>query len=371
MRERVAEEAQTVDRLGSPGTILVLRALQLGDMLCAVPALRALREACPRARIALAGLPWAREFVARFSHYVDDFVEFPGYPGLPERDCDVRRIPDFLSRMQRCRYDLTLQLHGSGRITNGVVALFGARVCAGYYHPRDGYCPDRERFFPWKEDDHEIMRYLRLMRELGIAARDTSLEFPISADDRNACAALIARCGIDTSRYVCIHPGSQLPSRRWGTERFAAVADALASEGYEIVITGSAAEKALARSIAKAMRHPAIDCSGATTLGALAVLIGHARLLVANDTGVSHIAAAVRTPSVIVCCGSDFRRWAPLDAERHRVLHHPVPCRPCAYGICPIGHPCATGVPAAAVVREARWMLRKSTHGDVARACAR
>jgi ADP-heptose:LPS heptosyltransferase len=370
MRE-TAEGAQTIDRLGSPGTIIILRALQLGDMLCTVPALRALREACPRARITLAGLPWARQFVARFRRYVDDFLEFPGYPGLPERDCDLRRIPDFLSGVQRCRYDLALQLHGSGRITNGVVALFGARVCAGYCPTPDGYCPDRERFFPWKDDEHEIERYVRLMRELGIDAGDSSLEFPIRVEDRNAWAMLVARYGIDTSRYVCIHPGSQLPSRRWGAERFAAVADALASEGYEIVITGSAAESALARSITKAMRHPAFDCTGATTLGALAVLIEHARLLVANDTGVSHIAAAVRTPSVIVCCGSDFRRWAPLDAERHRVLHQPVPCRPCTYEICPIGHPCATGVSAAAVIREALSMLRRSTQRDVDRACAR
>jgi ADP-heptose:LPS heptosyltransferase len=371
MRERAAEGAQTIDRLGSPGTILILRALQLGDMLCAVPALRGLRQACPRARITLAGLPWARDFVARFRRYIDDFLEFPGYPGLPERDCEVRRIPDFLRMVQGRRYDLALQLHGSGRLTNGVVALFGARMCAGYYHPRNGYCSDPARFFPWDEDEHEIVRYVRLMRELGIAACDTSLEFPVSADDRDAWAALVARGGIDTSRYVCVHPGSQLPSRRWGAGRFAAVADALASDGCQIVITGTAGERTLARSVIGAMRHPAVDLSGATTLGALGALIGHARLLVANDTGVSHIAAAMRTPSAIVCCGSDFRRWAPLDTDRHRVLHHPVACRPCAYETCPIGQPCATGLHSTAVIREARSILRKFTPEGIARACAR
>ena len=80
-------------------------------------------------------------------------------------------------------------------------------------------------------------------------------------------------------------------------------------------------------------------------------LMQRARLLVCNDTGVSHIAAAVGTPSVIVASGSDVRRWAPLDRQRHRVLHYPVPCRPCEHAECPLAnHPCARGVTVEAVM---------------------
>jgi ADP-heptose:LPS heptosyltransferase len=100
------------------------------------------------------------------------------------------------------------------------------------------------------------------------------------------------------------------------------------------------------------MREPARDLAGCTTLGGLAALIARARLLVCNDTGVSHIAAAMRTPSVVIACGSDPKRWAPLDRELHRVLSHPVPCRPCAYAECPIGHGCALGIAARDVIRE-------------------
>jgi len=106
------------------------------------------------------------------------------------------------------------------------------------------------------------------------------------------------------------------------------------------------------------MRQAALDLAGRTTLGGLAALIARARLLVSNDTGVSHIAAAMRTPSVIVACGSDPRRWAPLDCELHRVLAHDVKCRPCGHGECPIGHPCALGVSAGQVLHETRSLAR-------------
>ena len=370
MREVLDEAPQgRACRVGWPQKILVIRALQLGDLLCAVPALRALRSAFPGARVTLAGLPWAREFAARFNRYVDDFIEFPGFPGLPERECDLRGVPQFLHEVQARRFDLALQLHGSGRLLNPLTALFGAHRCAGFY-TEGAYCPDPERFFVWRESEHEIVRYLRLMHELGIVACDTSLEFPITEQDRAVCEAIASRFGLEPGRYLCVHPGSQLPSRRWPAARFAAVADDLAGAGFDVVLTGTAHEAPLARSVSAALHHAAIDLTGATSLGALAALIADAALLVCNDTGVSHIAAALRTPSVVICCGSDFRRWAPLDRDRHRVLHHPVPCRPCLYRACPIGHPCANGVEPQGVVAEARRLLAEYSSPKGSTACA-
>jgi len=333
--------------------IAVLRALQLGDLLCAVPALRALHAEYPAARITLIGLPWAHAFVERFRRYLCDFVEFPGYPGLAERACDPARLPGFFAEMKERRFDLAIQLHGSGEITNPLVARLGARHSAGFYR-RGHFCPDAERFVEWRDDEHEVARYLRLLSRLGIAARGTALEFPLQDEDWQAWASF----GLERDGYVVVHPGSQLPSRRWPPERFAAVADALADEGLQVVLTGTQGERAVTAAVLRAMRRPALDLTGLTSLGALAALIGRARLLVANDTGVSHIAAALKAPSVIVASGSDPRRWAPLDRARHRVLSHPTPCRPCAHAVCPIGHPCALGVSVERVIDEVRSVIR-------------
>jgi len=324
--------------------IAVFRALQLGDLLCAVPALRALDHAYPEARISLIALPWARELAQRLP-YIDEFIEFPGFPAMPERSPDVAAIPAFLSAMQKREFDLAIQMHGSGELTNPLTALLGARRSAGFHRP-GSYRPDPELFFEWRDAEHEVVRWVRLMDLLGIAPRGTQLEFPLREEDWQGWRALQLR------DYAVLHPGSQLPSRRWPAERFAAVGDALAAEGLQVVITGTAGERELTATVKQAMREPALDLAGRTTLGSLAATIGRARLLVCNDTGVSHIAAAMKTPSVVVACGSDPKRWAPLDRELHRVLWHDVPCRPCAHRECPIGHGCALGVPAHAVVRE-------------------
>src|SRR5437764_157487 len=159
-----------------PRKIAVFRALKLGDLLCAVPALRALRSAYPGAHISLIGLPWAREFVNRYRAYLDDFHAFPGYPGLPEQDPELGRIPAFLSAMQAEQFDLAIQLHGSGRISNPLIREFRAKQCAGFYEPGSD-CPDPTTFLRYPERGLELRKLLRLMEFLGIPSCGEALEF--------------------------------------------------------------------------------------------------------------------------------------------------------------------------------------------------
>ncbi len=302
-----------------PQRIVILRALQLGDLLCAVPAFRVLRAALPSAQITLVGLPWAVQFVERFNCYLDSFIEFPGYPGLPERTPLLTHIPAFLLETQQQAFDLAIQMHGSGSIVNPLVVLLGARANAGYYLPGE-YCPDPIRFIAYPEGLPEVRRHLRLMEALGIQSQGDHLEFPLTERDAQELQALPELEGLLPGNYVCIHPGARARNRRWSPERFAVVADALAAQGLGVVLTGSKEEGELTRAVAAAMRGPAIDLAGRTSLGALALLLKESRLLVSNDTGVSHVAAALHVPSVVIFSASDPARWAPLDRELHRVV---------------------------------------------------
>ncbi|WOB06148.1 glycosyltransferase family 9 protein [Piscinibacter gummiphilus] len=325
-----------IDLGGAAPRIGVFRALVLGDMLCATPALRTLRAAWPQAEITLIGLPWAEALVDRLPS-LDRFIAFPGHAGLPERAADEAAWPAFVDELRSHRFDLLLQMHGSGGITNPLVAGWGARHCAGFAEP-GAWRPEPQLFAPWPVRGHEIERLLALTDRLGLARQGLYLDFPLRDDERGAVAARWP------GPNVCLHPGAQLASRRWRPERFAAIGDLLASRGYEVLITGTAGEAAIANEVAAAMHAPSQVLAGQTTLWTLGALIERSALLVCNDTGVSHIAAALHTPSVVVSLGAEVSRWAPLDRQRHRVLWEPVACRPCAHAVCPVGHGCSTGL---------------------------
>lgn len=305
-------------------SVVVFRALQLGDMLCTVPALRALRAALPRARIALAGLPWASQFAARFNHYIDEFIAFPGHAGLSEQPVQQALLPDFYQAMRARRFSLALQMHGSGGISNGVVKAFGANMAAGY----SSAGLDLDPFFhalPYPDYGAEPLRLLDFVTQLGAPVMGTQLEFPLTAEDVDELHASGLDPGLTPGSYLCIHPGARFRDKCWPPQRFAEIADALAHEyGLTVVLTGSAKESDLTRAVAGYMRTPAIDTAGPISIGAMAALMSRSCLLVSNDTGVSHIAAGLGLKSVVVFSQADLTRWAPLDQQLHRCIRDPA-----------------------------------------------
>lgn len=341
----------------APRRIGIFRGLMLGDMLCAVPVLRALAAGWPAAERVLVGPRWARPLAERWA-MVDRFIEFPGWPGLPEVPPTHVALPGFLHEMQSEHFDLLLQLHDSGRVTNPLLAACAPRRLVGFAAADDTVLAAADRV-PWPEQGHEAERLLALTDHLGLPRAGTALEFPLRDEDDAALARLWP--AVDEPRpYVCVHPGARLQSRRWLPGSFAAVADRIAARGWRVVLTGSATEAPLTAEVRGLMKRPAIDLAGVTDLWTLGALVRRAALLVCNDTGVSHVAAALGTPSVVVSCGADAARHAPADPLRHATLWQPAPCRPCRHDRCPTGHECATTLSPLAVDHAVRQRLERA-----------
>jgi ADP-heptose:LPS heptosyltransferase len=314
---RVPPEVLPSDR---PARVAVLRALALGDMLCAIPAFRALRRALPDARVSLIGLPWAAELVDRYPAYLDEFIEFPGYPGVPEvQPVDATRVTAFMEQMQARRFDLAIQLQGDGTSTNTFTCLLGARWALGATLP-ERPMPCAGTWVPYSPHAHEIDRQLVVISALGSPGDDGRLEFSVRDRDRDDLTNAVDGARLEPETYVCIHPGAAAERRQWAPERFAAVADALGERGFKIVLTGVESERLILDEVSKLMKMPAIDLAGRTTIGALGALVADARLVVSNDTGIAHLAAALATPTVTVAVATDPARWAPIGPANHVVV---------------------------------------------------
>lgn len=298
--------------------IAIFRALQLGDMLCVIPAIRALRNAYPNAEIVLLGLAWAKWLIERYDTYFDRFIHFPGFPGLPEQVFDPAKFAEFLPLVQREQFDVVLQMQGNGSIVNPMMELFGARYIAGFC--TDGhYKPDNQLFMAYPDFGPEIDRHIALMEFLGIPTQGNALEFPLNAMDFQELDYL--RLPVEKGRYVCIHPGSRGAWRQWPTEHFAALGDFCFEQGYKVVITGTKDEANITGEVMAQMEHEGIDATGKTSIGAVAALIKDSALLISNCTGVSHIAAALQTPSIVISMDGEPIRWGPINKQLHRTIN--------------------------------------------------
>ena len=276
----------------------------LGDLLCAVPALRGLRAARPEARITLIGRSSSRWFARRYSSLVDDWLGCDWCPGLVESTQDLEALDAFLESARQRSFDLAIQMHGDGRATNAFTAALGASRWGGLSRV---FTPGGSTVLV---DDaaHEAERCVEAVRAVEIDITPGPGGFALEPSDRTPAA-------VGDGPVAVVHAGASRPDRRWPAECFAAVAALLADRVGCVALTGSRYElpvTALVRDrLDGAARQRVVDLAGQTPLGALAALLARSSVVVANDTGVAHLAAAVGAPTVTVFGGSDRRRWEP------------------------------------------------------------
>ncbi|WP_111768501.1 glycosyltransferase family 9 protein [Nakamurella deserti] len=321
--------------------VLVRLRTGLGDLLASVPALRSLRTARPDLHVALMSYPEMAGIVARQAAYVDEFLPFPGDPGVPERPAPERAVIEAFTAGVRDRgFDVAVQMYGALPAANRVTAGLGARITAGFVTP-GAWPADLTTHLPYPVFAHEIDRHLRLMEFLGAPAGSRDLEFPLTADDLAVAGRELDAAGLAGRPFAVVHPGATAASRQWPAERFATVADGLVERGLGVAVTGVPGERELVDRVLSGMREPAADLCGRTSLGGAAAVIARAAVVVSGDTGVVQLAVASRTPTVTAYLAGDARRWRGADRRRHRVVAVDVGCNPCGLQTCPIDFRCA------------------------------
>ncbi|PRX00941.1 UNVERIFIED_ORG: ADP-heptose:LPS heptosyltransferase [Actinomadura viridilutea] len=285
--------------------VLVLRALGLGDLLTAVPALRAVRRALPGRRITLAA-PAALAPLAGLTGAVDDVLPARGLRPLPPTG----------------PLDLAVNLHGRGPRSHRVLRALRPRRLLAFAHPRVPDVAGPPFDPPHGGEEHEVARWCRMLAAYGFDPDPDDLDLPVP--DRSSTSA--PPTGPDRPARapgaVVVHPGAGSPARRWPPERFARVAAALRADGARVVVTGGPDETAAAaRVTALAGLDPRDDLSGRTDPLDLAALVAHARLVICGDTGIGHLATAYRTPSVLLFGPTPPAVWGPPPGRAaHRVL---------------------------------------------------
>jgi ADP-heptose:LPS heptosyltransferase len=300
---------------GRPRVAVVRMLPGLGDLLCAVPALRAIRAAEPSAHVTFIGLPSGQWLADRFPHYIDRWLPCATCPGLPESEPDALAHQRFLREARAAHFDLAIQLHGDGRVTNAFTAALGARRWGGLRRHDDERRSDG-LLTALRPERHEVDRCRDAVRAVGFAGDRCHLEFPVTASDEAELAALL---GVRPATLAVVHAGASRPDRRWAAPSFAAIADHLATRVDTVVLTGSASEADVVGAVAAHAAIPPRDLAGRTPVGVLAALVAAARIVVCNDTGVAHLAGAVGTPTVTVFARSDRPRWAVRGAGHRGV----------------------------------------------------
>ena len=312
-----------MDLLASPLTlpaverIAVLRANRLGDLVLALPALDALRSTYPQAEITLLGAGWHPQLLDGRPGPWDRVEVVPGCPGVRDADTDEhdpQAVQRFLAGQRRRRYDLAVQLHGGGGHSNPFVRALDAALSVG---ARDRGAPPLDRDVPYAVTQHEVLRLLEVVGLVGARTAAVDPVLAVTARDRAAAAAVLPS---DGRPLVALHLGASDPRRRWPPARFAVVADDLAARGARVVVVGSGPDDArAARALHDAARTPVVDLVDQLGLPALTGLHADCSLVVANDSGPRHLAAAVGAPTVGVFLAPNALSAGPLTARRARI----------------------------------------------------
>jgi lipopolysaccharide heptosyltransferase II len=362
------------DDWGRVRNVLCVRLDALGDVLMTTPAVRALKESCPGRRITLLTSPSGAAAAALVPEIDDYWVyESPWMKATPPRD-DSRVDRAMVERLRSGGFDAVVifTVYSQNPLPSALLCYL-ADIPLRLAHCREN---PYQLLTHWVADPdsgpsprHEVRRQLDLVAEVGARPSHERLSLRVLPTSRVRVDTILHQLGIDVVRpWAVIHPGATAPSRRYPPEGFAEIARTLVCEAdVPVVFTGDDAERPLVESIRASASAPTHSVLGRLGLGELAALIERASVLVCNNTGPAHVAAAVGTPVVdlYALTNPQHTPWAVAS----RVLSHDVPCRYCYKSVCPEGHnDCLRKIEPASVVAAALELIQDNAPGKTIRA---
>ncbi|MBI4598153.1 MAG: lipopolysaccharide heptosyltransferase II [Candidatus Omnitrophica bacterium] len=341
-----------------PRRILVIRLDRIGDVVLSTPVLQALRHQYPHAFIAMMVRPACND-VVQGNPYLNDVMLYEKEGRHRGAWATIR----FALRLRQAQFDTAIVLHPTNR-SHWIAWLAGIPVRIGYRRKCGWLLTRRMPHRKHEGERHEAVYTLELLRLLGITPPEPHPVVPIHAASASRVEALLRSAGIaETDALIAVHPSASCPSKRWMPQRFAEVADRLAADhGVRICLIAGSEDAAQAALVEQVLQSPALNFAGQLSLAELAVLLRRCRLLISNDSGPVHVAAAVGTPVVDIFGrnqrGLSPRRWGPLG-EGHVILHKEVGCVTCLAHNCDIEFLCLTSLTVDEVYQAAVSILSR------------
>lgn len=347
--------------------ILCVRLDTIGDVIMTTPAMRALKVSQPDRRITLMTSS-AGAAIAPLIPELDNLIVYDS-PWLKATAPRVNSQPEYamIDRLRQAQFDAAVifTVYSQNPLPSAFLCYMAgiplrlAHCHENPYQLLTNWIKDPE---PEQFTRHEVRRQLDLVASVGCEVEGDRMMLKVPEDVKLKIHQLLQGQGIDLSRpWVVIHPGATAPSRRYPPESFAIAARKLVQNyGIQIVFTGTQPENELVEMIRSDMGVPSSSLVDQLGLTELAALLEIAPLLISNNTGPVHIAAAVGTPVVdlYALTNPQHTPWGVPN----RVLNHDVPCRICYKSICPEGHHhCLRLVEPDAVVQAAIELLEQSS----------
>lgn len=333
----------TTDDWSSVENILCIRLDTIGDVLMTTPAIRALKESHPSRRITLLTSS-AGAATASLVPELDKFIVYDA-PWLKATSLRTDSRPEYemADQLRSLQFNAAVifTVYSQNPLPSAFLCYLAdiplrlAHCHENPYQLLTHWVKDPE---PDKYVRHEVQRQLDLVATVGCFANDERMSMVVLQSASCRVQEILQKLGINQEQpWAVIHPGATAPSRRYPPESFAEVAQRLIVDmGIQVIFTGTEPERELVEGIQIAMGVPSHSLVGSLNLGELGALLAIAPVLIANNTGPIHIAAAVGTPVVdlYALTNPQHTPWGVLN----RVLFHDVPCKYCYKSICPEGH---------------------------------